>query len=312
MTQVRRFELAGCTIDGVAEAKAAQRVSVCIPCRDEAATIGPLVSTIRTELMERVALVDELVVIDDRSTDDTAGVAAGAGATVVPIEEIHHRHGDGHGKGNALWASLLASHGDLVVWIDGDITSFEPIWIARLVAPLLEDPTVALVKAFAHRPQKMGGGGRTTELVARPLMSLYFPELVALQQPLSGEYAGRREVLQQLPFVEGWGVEMGLLIDVAARYGADAIAQIDVGVREHIHRTLESLSVQAAEVMATMLARVPSGALLDDEHPVLRRADGSSVALNLAERPPVASLPTGAPARAPRRGADPVGTGPAR
>lgn len=286
---VRQFELVGCTTADVAAAKAGQTISVCIPCRDEAATIGTLVSTIRNELMQRVPLVDELVVIDDRSTDDTAGVAAGAGATVVPIEKVHLAHGEGHGKGNVLWASLLESHGDLVVWIDGDITSFEPAWIARLVAPLLDDPTVALVKAFAHRPQKMGGGGRTTELVARPLMSLYFPELAKLQQPLSGEYAGRRTVLEQLPFVEGWGVEIALLIDIAARYGSDAIAQIDVGVREHFHRSLESLSLQAAEVMATMLGRVTDGSRLTDEHPMLRRADGSKVALNLAERPPVTS-----------------------
>lgn len=107
--------------------------------------------------MERVPLADELVVVDDRSTDDTAGVAAGAGADVVPIEKIHLEHGDGHGKGNVLWASLLASHGDLVVWIDGDITSFEPWWIGRLVAPLLDDPSIALVKAFANRPQSCGG-----------------------------------------------------------------------------------------------------------------------------------------------------------
>ncbi len=288
--KVRHFELEACTLAEVAAAKHGQTVSVCIPCRDEAATIGPLVSTIRHELMTRVALVDELVVIDDRSTDDTAGVAAGAGANVVSIEKIHLDHGEGHGKGNVLWASLLASHGDIVVWIDGDITSFEPMWVARLVAPLLDDPSVALVKAFAHRPQKMGGGGRTTELVARPLMSLYFPDLAPLQQPLSGEYAGRRAVLEQLPFVEGWGVEMALLIDIAQRYGAQAIAQIDVGVREHKHRSLESLSVQAAEVMATMLKRVPDGSVLADEHPALRRADGSRVPLNLAERPPIAGL----------------------
>lgn len=290
MSGVRHFELAACTIESVAEAKGGQTVSVCIPCRDEAATIGPLVRSIRESLVERTGLVDELVVIDDRSTDDTFDVAADAGATVVPIDKVHAEHGEGHGKGNALWASLLASRGDLIVWIDGDITSFEPMWVARLVAPLFDDESVALVKAFAHRPQQMGGGGRTTELVARPLMSLYFPELVRLQQPLSGEYAGRRSVLEDLPFVEGWGVEMGLLIDVANRYGAEAIAQIDVGVREHRHSPLESLAVQASEVMATMLARVPGGGLLVDDEPALRRADGSRVRLNLAERPPVSSV----------------------
>jgi glucosyl-3-phosphoglycerate synthase len=288
--RVRRIELAACSVEEVAAAKGDASVAVCIPCRDEAATIGPLVTMVRTELMERVGLVDELVVVDDRSTDDTAGVAAGAGAEVVPIDKIHLDHGEGHGKGNALWASLLASRSDVVVWVDGDLTSFEPDWIARLAAPLLDDPDVALVKAFAHRPQRMGGGGRTTELVARPLLSLYFPELVGLQQPLAGEYAGRRDVLETLPFCEGWGVEIALLIDIAARNGAGAIAQIDVGVREHTHRQLESLSVQAAEVMATMLGRAPGGSLLTDDEPVLRRADGSIVRLNLAERPPIVTL----------------------
>ncbi len=273
---VRTFELAACSTEELVAAKAGRTVSVCLPCRDEAATVGPLITSIRRALIERVPLVDELVVIDDRSTDDTAGVAAGAGAVVVPIEKVHLDHGEGHGKGNVLWASLLASSGDLVVWLDGDITSFHPDWVVRLLAPLLDDDTVALVKAFAHRPQTMGGGGRTTELVARPLMSLYFPELAALQQPLAGEYAGRREVLEQLPFVEGWGVEMALLIDV--------------GVREHRHRSLESLSVQAAEVMATILSRVPAGSLVPTDSPYLQRADGSRVRLNLDERPPVASL----------------------
>jgi glucosyl-3-phosphoglycerate synthase len=290
MKTVRTFELATCSTQELVDAKAGRTVSVCIPCRDEAATIGPLVTSIRKALIERVSLVDELLVIDDRSTDDTAGVASGAGAAVVPIEKIHLEHGEGHGKGNVLWASLLASSGDFVVWLDGDITSFHPDWVVRLLAPLLDDDDVALVKAFAHRPTTMGGGGRTTELVARPLMSLFFPEIAALQQPLAGEYAGRRSVLEQLPFVQGWGVEMALLIDVAQRFGADAIAQIDVGVREHRHRSLESLSVQAAEVMATILGRVPGGSLVPGVSPYLQRADGSKLRLNLEERPPVTSL----------------------
>jgi len=290
MTGVRSFEPDGLRVETALEAKGDRTVSVCIPCRDEAATIGPLVSTIRRELVDQVHLVDELVVLDDRSTDDTADVAASAGAEVVPIEKVHAEHGEGHGKGNALWASLVASRGDFVVWIDGDVTSFEPSWVVRLVTPLLSDDRLAMVKAFAHRPTRMGGGGRTTELVARPLMSLYFPELAGLQQPLAGEYSGRRSVLERLPFVEGWGVEVALLIDVARRCGADAIGQVDVGVREHRHRSLESLSVQAAEVMATVLGRVPSGTLLDDDRPVLRRADGSRIPLNLAERRPVVGL----------------------
>lgn len=291
MNAVRTFEVDDCALDMLVEAKQGRTISVCIPCRDEAATIGPLVSMVRHALMRRFPLVDELLVLDDRSTDDTAAVAASAGATVIDINDVHLVHGVGHGKGNVLWASLLASKGDFVVWMDGDVTSFQPDWIGKLLAPLIDDESVALVKAIFHRPTQLGGGGRTTELVARPLMSLYYPELTGLHQPLAGEYAGRRTVLEQLPFVEGWGVEIAMLIDVARRYGADAIAQVDLGVREHRHRSLHALSVQAAEVMATMLGRVPSGSLLLGEHHHLQRSDGSEVPLNLAERPPLASLP---------------------
>ncbi len=187
-------------------------------------------------------------------------------------------HGVGHGKGNVLWASLAASKGDFVVWLDGDVTSFQPDWIVKLLAPLIDDDTVALVKATFHRPTQLGGGGRTTELVARPLLSLYFPELIGLHQPLAGEYAGRRSVLEQLPFVEGWGVEIAMLIDIARLYGAEAIAQVDLGVREHRHRSLHALSVQATEVMATMLGRVPAGSLLRRPRPPsasLRRVGGA-------------------------------------
>jgi glucosyl-3-phosphoglycerate synthase len=287
---VRLFEIDDCAAEAVVEAKAGRTVSVCIPCRDEAATVGPLVSSIRAELVRKLPLVDELIVLDDRSTDDTAAVASSAGARVVDIGDVHAQHGEGHGKGNALWASLVASEGDFVVWVDGDITSFTPDWIVRLLAPMLDDDTVALVKALSHRPTRLGGGGRTTELVARPLMSLYYPELAGLHQPLSGEYAGRRTVLEQLPFVQGWGVEIAMLIDIARIHGPEAIAQIDLGTREHRHRSLHALSVQAAEVMATMLGRVPAGSLLSEAEPLLRRADGSTVPLNLSERPPLAWL----------------------
>jgi glucosyl-3-phosphoglycerate synthase len=290
MRSVRLFEIDDCAIDEIVDAKGGRTVSVCIPCRDEAATVGPLISTIRNELVRRMPLVDELIVLDDRSTDDTAAVASGAGARVIDINEIHAQHGVGHGKGNALWASLVASEGDFVVWIDGDITSFEPSWIVRLLAPMLDDDSVALVKSLSHRPTRLGGGGRTTELVARPLMSLYYPELTGLHQPLAGEYAGRRTVLEQLPFVQGWGVEIAMLIDIARLHGPEAIAQIDLGTREHRHRSLHALSVQAAEVMATMLARVPEGSLLAHDTPALRRADGSAVPLNLSERPPISWL----------------------
>jgi glucosyl-3-phosphoglycerate synthase len=290
MNDIRTFEVDDCAADLIVAAKGDRTVSVCIPCRDEAATIGPLVSVIRTELMGKVGIVDELIVLDDRSTDDTARVAAHAGARVVSIDDVHATHGAGHGKGNALWATLVVSHGDFVVWCDGDVTSFEPNWVVRLLSPLLDDESVSLVKALYHRPTRYGGGGRTTELVARPLMSMYFPELTGLAQPLSGEYAGRRSVLEQIEFVEGWGVEMSMLIDISRMHGASAIAQVDLGTRDHRNRSLQSLSVQAAEVMATMLKRA-GVALPDDlDELALRRADGSQVPLNLASRPRVIDI----------------------
>lgn len=282
MGAVRSFPAA--TLDAALAAKRGRTVSVCIPCRDESGTIGALVAEVRHALVGPGGLVDELLVIDDRSTDGTAAVATRAGARVVPIEEVHAVHGVGWGKGNALWAGMVASQGDVVVFLDGDLTSFAADWVVRLAAPLLADDTVALVKAHAHRPTTMGGGGRTTELVARPLLSLYFPELSALHQPLAGEYAVRRAAVTRLPFVQGWGVEVALLIDIAREFGAESIGQVDVGVREHRHRPLSSLAVQAAEVAATLLGRAGAST---ETRPVLRRPDGSELVLNVWERPPL-------------------------
>jgi glucosyl-3-phosphoglycerate synthase len=285
---VRTIDVAAWSAPRLADEKRGRTISMCIPCRDEAATIGPLVAAVRRDLMERHAVVDELIVVDDRSTDETASVATDAGATVVPIELIHAEHGVGHGKGNALWASMLASRGDVIVWCDGDVTSFTPEWVVRLAAPLLVDDALALVKAMYRRPTVSGGGGRTTELVARPLLSLFAPDLAALAQPLSGDFAGRRRMLEQIPIVEGWGVEIAMLLDIAERFGTASIAQVDLGERHHRHRSLHSLSVQAAEVMASALARLHIKPATSPE--LLVRADGSHVPLNLAERPPVAHV----------------------
>lgn len=286
---VRTIDAADISVERVLEAKRGRVVSLCIPCRDEAATVGSLVSMVRSELMGRNGVVDELIVLDDRSTDDTATVAARAGAQVVAIGDVHAMYGDGHGKGNALWATLLVSRGDIIVWCDGDVTSFEPSWVLRLLWPLLDDDGIHLVKATYRRPAQYGGGGRTTELVARPLMSLYFPDLTGLAQPLSGEYAGRRSVLETLSFQQGWGVEIAMLIDIADRHGAASIAQVDLGERIHSSRSLHSLSVQAAEVMATMLDRAGVARPTTNELS-LRRADGSDVPLNLDRRPPLVEL----------------------
>lgn len=263
-------------------------VSVCIPCRNEAETIGDLVRMIDDALVG--TLVDELIVLDDGSTDGTGEVASEAGATVVPVDYVHFFHGTAHGKGNALWASLVASKGDIVVWCDGDITSFTPDWIIRLVIPLLLDDQLGLVKASYERPSHLGGGGRTTELVARPLLSLFFPEIAEMQQPLAGEYAGRRTMLEAVPFATGWGVEIGLLIDMYRQFGIDSLGQVDLGVRLHRHHKLETLAIQAAEVAATLLARVPDGPSFTEAVPTLRRKSGDDIELNVMVRPPVKSL----------------------
>ena len=192
MSAVKTFDPTGWDLAYALSLKGSRTISVCIPCRNEAQTVGDLIRMIEPTLVG--TLVDELIVLDDDSTDGTGEIAAEAGATVVPVDFVHFFHGAARGKGNALWASLLASAGDIVVWIDGDITSFTTDWIVRLVVPLLIDDELGLVKANYERPSHLGGGGRTTELVARPLLSMYFPEIADLQQPLAGEFAGRRSM----------------------------------------------------------------------------------------------------------------------
>lgn len=284
------FDLTGWTRERAVQAKAGRTISLCIPCRDEANTIGGLVTLAKNALVGPNGLVDEIIVLDDRSIDGSADVARGAGATVVPISEVHEKYGEGRGKGNALWASLIVSKGDIVVWCDADVTSFEPDWVTRLVAPLLLDDHNAIVKAHYHRPTELGGGGRTTELVARPLLSLFYPELADLHQPLAGEYAVRRSAMADIPFVQGWGVEIAMLIDVAGKFGIDTITQVDLGVRHHRNQPLLSLAVQAAEVIATVLDRVGATASFAESVLMLHRPGGVSQPLNLKERPPISSL----------------------
>jgi glucosyl-3-phosphoglycerate synthase len=234
------------------------RVSVCIPCRNEADTIGHIVELIVAHLMVGPqALVDELLVIDDGSTDGTAERAAAAGAKVFSVSEVLPDQAGSHGKGTAMRASVLASTGDIIVWCDGDLLSFEPSVISRLADPLLENPATMMVKGFYERPldQSGEGGGRVTELVARPLLRLLFPALAEIRQPLGGEYAVRRATVSELTFEPGYGVEAGLLIDVAQRHGATAIAQVDLGIRRHRHRSLSELSVMSETIIECILRK---------------------------------------------------------
>jgi glucosyl-3-phosphoglycerate synthase len=280
-----------------AKAREGLTVSVCIPARDEEATIAEIVATIRGELVEQVPLVDEILVLDDGSLDSTALAAGRAGARVCAVDEILPALPRGSGKGNALWKSLFVAEGGIVCFLDADVRSFGSHFVSRLLEPLITRSEVGMVKGFYRRPLygEPDGGGRVTELMARPLLSRLFPHLAHFVQPLSGEYAARREVLEAVPFVEGWGVEVGLLVDVAARFGADAVAQADLGVREHRNRPLDDLGVQALAILVTGLRR----AGLDDDH--ANRAaelvrfgaalEPERVAVEVRERPPMLTVP---------------------
>jgi glucosyl-3-phosphoglycerate synthase len=277
-------------------AKGATTVSVCIPARNEERTIGAIVATIHEQLVVGDGLVDEIVVVDDHSSDATSADAAAAGARVVAAAEVLPEHGQGNGKGQALWKSLHASTGDLVIWCDADVEAFDPRFITGLLGPLLTDPDLAFVKGFYERPidGQARGGGRVTELVARPLLTLLFPELAGIIQPLSGEYGGRREVLEQVPFVEHYGVDIALLIDISRLVGVDRLAQVDLGRRVHRNRPLPELSPMAAQVLQAGLRRAAPGLVPD--HAVMTPPELDPVAITYRERPPLASLRDGATA----------------
>ncbi len=234
--------------------KGGRTVSVVLPALNEEKTVGRVVETV----LPLTGLVDEIVVMDSGSTDRTAEVAAAAGARVVRREDVLPGLEPLPGKGEVLWRSLAATTGDLIVFLDADLVEPDPGFVPALLGPLLTVPDVHLVKGFYRRPLRLEtehGGGRVTELLARPLLSALRPELSGLVQPLGGEYAGTREFLENVPFAAGYGVEIGLLLDAHRLYGLDAIAQVNLGVRKHRNRNLQQLGVMASQILGTMLTR---------------------------------------------------------
>jgi glucosyl-3-phosphoglycerate synthase len=316
----RSSHLSDWPLGAVLDTKGGTRVSVVLPALNEQATVGPIVTAIRRELVDRAPLVDELVLMDSGSTDGTAAIATAAGARVVRREEVLPEFEPLPGKGEVLWRSLAATTGDVLVFVDSDLRQFTPGFVVGLLGPLLADPDVHLVKASYDRPLLTGpsarlpglgrrrrsaagtGGGRVTELVARPLLNLHWPDLAGFAQPLSGEYAARRRLLEQVPFPTGYGVELSLLVDALRLVGLDGLAQVDLRHRRHRHQSDARLGVMASEIMQTALRRLEGEDRLWLADPVatgltqFERAGGRYVTrttqVTATERPPIRSVPS--------------------
>ncbi|HTY71442.1 MAG TPA: glucosyl-3-phosphoglycerate synthase [Actinomycetes bacterium] len=299
-------------VPALVAAKGTTRVSVVLPALDEESTVGDIVARIRRELVEvSHPLVDEIVVMDSGSRDATATVAARAGARVVERADVLPEFPVLPGKGEVLWRSLAATDGDVVVFVDADLEDFSASVVTGLLGPVLTDRSICLVKGAFDRPWRVGddvrptGGGRVTELVARPLLNLCWPELAGVAQPLVGEYAARRGLLEQLAFPTGYGVELAILVDTLALAGLDAIAQVDLGVRLHAHQDDAALGRMAAEIWQTALRRLGADAAIRGAALTqFDRADGELVPrthdVSSVERPPLVQVPGYRRAYAPR------------
>lgn len=256
----RSFEAGDFPLERLLDVKTST-ISAVVPARDVAGTIGPIVDVL--VLLQREGLLDEVIVVDAASSDGTGVLAAAHGATVFQESDLLSDHGPALGKGDAMWRGVSASSGDIVVFVDGDTENFDERFVLGLVGPLLTDLSIDLVKGAFRRPLRVGsevlsdGGGRVTELVARPLINLYFPALAGFVQPLAGEIAARRDLLESLAFPVGYGVEIAMLIDAFRSVGLDALAQTDVGERRDPHQHLHSLTSMAYGVMVAALSRIP-------------------------------------------------------
>jgi glucosyl-3-phosphoglycerate synthase len=283
------------------------RISLGLPALNEAETVGNVIGAVKEHLMDRFPLLDEIVLIDSGSTDYTREIAEDLGIPVYVHQEILPQYGTFHGKGEALWKSLFVLNGDIIAWIDTDIRNIHPRFVYGILGPLLRTPRIQYVKGFYRRPLRQGdkivagGGGRVTELTARPLINLFYPELSGIIQPLSGEYAGRRTVLEKLAFFTGYGVETGLLLDILDQYGLQAIAQSDLLERVHHNQPLPSLSKMSFTIIQVFMKRLERRfnlQLLEDSNRTMnlpryspRRFYLETEELIEHERPPMITLP---------------------
>lgn len=238
------------------------KISLCLPAYNEEATIGKEIVILKSELKDRYPLLDEIAVVDSGSSDKTREIAASFGADVYLAEEHLAECGDHRGKGENLWKALYLLGGDIIVYVDSDINNIHPRFVYGLVGPLIRDPEIHYVKAFYDRPLafshgiRPSGGGRVTEILVRPLFSLFYPELAAIVQPLSGEYAGRRSILEQIPFPVGYGVETAMLIDIYEKLGLSAFAQTDLDTRVHRNQETIALGRMAFGILRTLFNRL--------------------------------------------------------
>ncbi|MET9829507.1 glucosyl-3-phosphoglycerate synthase [Streptomyces sp. NPDC006385] len=279
-----------------AKQRSGQSVSVVLPALNEEETVGDIVAIIHHDLVRQIPLVDEIVVVDSGSTDRTSEVAAAAGATVVHRDEILPRIPAVPGKGEVLWRSLLVTRGDVVCFVDADLKEFSSDFVSGIVGPLLTEPGVDLVKAMYDRPlgTAAGQGGRVTELMARPLLNMHWPQLAGFVQPLGGEYAARRSLLEQLPFPVGYGVELGMLVDALHLVGLDALAQVDVGVRKHRHQDGQALGRMSAAIYRTAQLRLARGHLVRPALTQFERGEDGfeprTYSVDTEERPPMVEI----------------------
>lgn len=286
--------------------KQGSTISLALPALNEEKTVGRVIATIKKALVDEVPLLDEIVLIDSQSTDRTREIAGELGIPVFTHQELLPELGARAGKGEALWKSLLVTRGDILAWIDTDIVNIHPRFVYGILGPLLLNRGIQLVKGFYRRPLRVGnkvqagGGGRVTELTARPLLNLFYPELSGIIQPLAGEYAGRRESLEKAVFHSGYGVETGLLIDIFEGYGLNAVAQVDLLERIHHNQELEALGKMSFAIIQVVLRKLETRyerSIIEDVNKTMKliRRDKGGYYLDVEEvaeleRPPMNTL----------------------